>query len=213
MDHNKSREVVLERISHALKPCLNSSKPKEINQRYDELYVRSDENNINMFIDSVSELGVQVFQLLNVTEFKSHFQKVVATNGWSKFNCIDASLFKSLQLDSNLGDWTDDTLDCEVAITGCEVIVARTGTIVMSSSQIYGRILPIHTPIHIIIGYEDLIVYDLPNAFERIQLKYQGGFPSALFFSSGVSSTGDIEKTLVRGVHGPEKVYVYLFKN
>lgn len=213
MDQNKSREVVLGRISHALKSCIIPSKPKGISQSYGDLYIRGEETNLNMFIDSASNLGVKVIQCSRVNEFKRHFQDVVSIHGWEKLNCIDANLRKTLQLDSISVDWTDDTMDCEVTITSCEVIVARTGTIVMDSSQIYGRVLPIHTPVHIIIGYEVQIVSDLPNAFERIHSKYQERYPSALFFSSGVSSTGDIEKTLVRGVHGPKEVYVYLFKN
>lgn len=213
MDQNNSREVVLGHISDALKAGGNRSNLREEDQSFAGLYIRSADSNLKTFIESALELGVQVFHCSSKKEFKSHFRNAVDANGWSKINCKDTDLFKSLSLDSTSGYWTENTMDCEVAITDCEVISARTGTIVMSSSQVCGRSLPIHTPVHIIIGYEDQIVYDLPFAFETIQLKYQKGYPSAIFFSSGVSSTGDIEKTLVRGVHGPEEVYVYLIKN
>ena len=43
-----------------------------------------------------------------------------------------------------------------------------------------------------------------------LKRKYTDGIPSMLSLATGPSRTGDIEKTLVVGVHGPREVYVFL---
>ena len=98
----------------------------------------------------------------------------------------------------------------DAAITGCELLVARTGSIVMSSAQQSGRTTSVYAPIHICIAYSKQLVYDIKDALQRIKDKYDHNIPSLITFATGPSRTADIEKTLVTGVHGPKEVYLFL---
>lgn len=99
---------------------------------------------------------------------------------------------------------------CDASITGCEFLVARTGTIVMSAAQQSGRTVSVYAPIHICIAYTNQLVYDVKDALQSLKEKYAGNIPSLITFATGPSRTADIEKTLVTGVHGPKEVYCFL---
>jgi L-lactate dehydrogenase complex protein LldG len=100
--------------------------------------------------------------------------------------------------------------EADAMVTDCECLVARTGTIVLSSAQSAGRALPVFTPVHLVIAYARQLMPDLREAIAFLRNKYPAGLPSAVAFASGPSRTGDIEKTLVVGVHGPREVIVFL---
>jgi L-lactate dehydrogenase complex protein LldG len=99
---------------------------------------------------------------------------------------------------------------CDASITGCESLVARTGSLVMSAAQQSGRTVSVYAPVHICIAYTHQLVYDIKDALQNIKEKYAGNIPSLITFASGPSRTADIEKTLVTGVHGPKEVYCFL---
>ena len=107
-------------------------------------------------------------------------------------------------------NYYDDLAGCHASITRCEYLVARTGTIVMSSAQLSGRTTSVYAPIHVCIAFTNQLVYDIKDALTGLKDKYKGKIPSLITFASGPSRTADIEKTLVTGVHGPKEVYCFL---
>lgn len=103
--------------------------------------------------------------------------------------------------------------ECDVAITGCELLVARTGSIMMSAAQESGRTTSVYAPVHICIAYTRQLVYDVKDALQFVKEKYGNRLPGLVTFATGPSRTADIEKTLVVGVHGPKDVFVFLVEN
>ena len=53
------------------------------------------------------------------------------------------------------------------------------------------------------------LVADLPAAFALVKQKYGAKFPSMISFITGPSRTGDIERILVLGAHGPKKLTIF----
>ncbi|MEJ7588924.1 MAG: LUD domain-containing protein [Ferruginibacter sp.] len=102
---------------------------------------------------------------------------------------------------------------CDAAITGCEYLVARTGSIVMSAAGQSGRTASVYAPVHICFAYTSQLVFDIKDALLGLKERYAGNMPSLFTFASGPSRTADIEKTLVTGVHGPKEVYLFLTDN
>ena len=98
----------------------------------------------------------------------------------------------------------------KIAVTSCEFLIARTGSIMMSSQQLSGRRLYAFPEVHIVIAFISQIVPDIKTALTGIREKYTGRMPSMVTMITGPSRTADIEKTLVMGVHGPKEVYVFL---
>jgi len=138
-------------------------------------------------------------------ELLTAFNLLCEQKGWKKIYCIDQALRDFLQQPS----WTDDIANCEASVTGCEALVARTGSILLSSKN-SGRITSVYAPIHICIGFTSQLTYDIKDALDKLQEKYGGNLPSFVTLATGPSRTADIEKTLVVGVHGPKEVYLFL---
>jgi L-lactate dehydrogenase complex protein LldG len=130
-------------------------------------------------------------------------QKLISERQWTKIYCNEDKWNAGLSNTINLPS-------CDASVTGCEFLVARTGTIVMSAAQQSGRTVSVYAPVHICIAYTNQLVFDIRDALQTLKEKYAGNIPSLITFASGPSRTADIEKTLVTGVHGPKEVYCFL---
>ena len=101
----------------------------------------------------------------------------------------------------------------QAAVTSCECLVARTGSIVVSSAQRCGRSLTVYTPLHMVTAYTSQIVLEIKDALVHLKSKYEDGLPSMISFVTGPARTADIEKTLVLGAHGPGELILFLIND
>lgn len=112
--------------------------------------------------------------------------------------------------------WTDQGYatknlePCDGGVTACEALVAQTGSVFVTTQSSGGRALSVLPPHHIVLATREQLMPDLAAAFELVRRKYNGSFPSAMSFITGPSRTGDIERILVLGAHGPKQLTVLL---
>ena len=99
---------------------------------------------------------------------------------------------------------------CDAGLTECESLVAQTGSACVTALSSGGRTLSVLPPHHLIVAREEQLVADLSAAYERLALKYEGRYPSFIGFVTGPSRTGDIERILVLGAHGPKRLTILL---
>ena len=110
--------------------------------------------------------------------------------------------------------WTDTGYDvremerCDAAISECDALVAQTGSVLVTARSAGGRALSVLPPHHIVLARRDQLIPDLPSAFSLVQQKYGDRPPSFIGFITGPSRTGDIERILVLGAHGPKKLTI-----
>jgi L-lactate dehydrogenase complex protein LldG len=162
------------------------------------------------FAEQFTKLQGKFIFCINRQELAFQLGSLVRKQDWQKVYCVEEVLIDSLsaQIEDRLVK--TDLAHCDVAITSCEYLVARTGSIVLSTSTASGRSTSVYAPIHICIAYTSQVVYDLKDALQAVKDKYGNNLPSLITFASGPSRTADIEKTLVVGVHGPKEVYLFL---
>jgi L-lactate dehydrogenase complex protein LldG len=101
---------------------------------------------------------------------------------------------------------------CSVGITACDLLIAQTGSILLTARSGGGRALSVLPPHHVVIAQADQLAPDLPAAFDLLQSKYRDNYPSFITFITGPSRTGDIERILVLGAHGPKNLTVILIR-
>jgi L-lactate dehydrogenase complex protein LldG len=143
------------------------------------------------------ELAAQLQYLAEAKKMKSIF-------------CNEKEIKQKL-FDNGFTDFSAQSIaSCDASITGCELLIARTGSILLSTAQAGGRTVSVYAPVHICIAYTSQLVYDIKEALQIIKERYAGKLPSLITLATGPSRTADIEKTLVVGVHGPKEVYVFL---
>lgn len=99
---------------------------------------------------------------------------------------------------------------CSVGVTACDALIAQTGSILLTARSAGGRALSVLPPHHVVIATTDQLLPDLPAAFELLYVKYGDSYPSFATFITGPSRTGDIERILVLGAHGPRDLTVIL---
>lgn len=102
----------------------------------------------------------------------------------------------------------------EVGITGVDFAIAATGTLIVSTGAGKARIPTILPPAHIAIVRQSQLLPRLENwiAYQRERGLSTVHDTSNICFISGPSRTGDIEKQLVLGMHGPGQVQVIIIK-
>ena len=164
------------------------------------------------FAEQFTKLQGKFIFCIDHHELAAQLNGLAGHQGWKKIICREKPL-QALLKQEGFNSFSDVELgDCDAAITSCETLIARTGSIVMSTggANPSGRTVSVYAPVHICIAYSDQLVYDIRDGLVALKEKYQQQLPSLITFATGPSRTADIEKTLVVGVHGPREVYLFL---
>jgi L-lactate dehydrogenase complex protein LldG len=208
MNVSPSKENILKRIRKALSHSTPLPFPQS--EGSGTVYQPLQQEAEVEFAEQFTKLQGKFIFCINRQELAFQLGSLVRKQDWQKVYCVEDVLIDSLaaQIEDRLVK--TDLAGCDVAITSCEYLVARTGSIVLSASTASGRSTSVYAPIHICIAYTGQVVYDLKDALQAIKEKYGNNLPSLITFASGPSRTADIEKTLVVGVHGPKEVYLFL---
>ncbi|WP_099367110.1 LutC/YkgG family protein [Sphingobacterium sp. 1.A.4] len=103
--------------------------------------------------------------------------------------------------------------EVEASITGCDALIARNGSIMLSNANESGRRLGVYPPVHIVIARASQLVMDLKHGMAVVRQKYGADLPSMISTITGPSRTADIEKRLVLGAHGPKELYLFLLED
>jgi L-lactate dehydrogenase complex protein LldG len=163
------------------------------------------EDPVVLFAENFVSLQGKFIFCADEAELRDQLEKLCYQNKWTKLYCSEPRWVPTLPLSLH----HNDLETCEAALTTCEYLIARTGSIVLSSVH-QGRLPSVFAPVHICIARSSQIVYDIKDGLIGIKDKYRQYLPSLITFATGPSRTADIEKTLVVGVHGPKEVYCFL---
>lgn len=208
MSFSPSKENILKKIRKALSH--STPLPFPASEGNTSVFHPSRQELEIEFAEQFSQLQGRFVFCINRQELAFQLGSLVKKQDWQQVFCVEDKLIEPLavQLEGRL---TKTGLpDADVSITGCEYLVARTGSIVMSAAQLSGRTTSVYAPVHICIAYTSQLVYDIKDALQGLKEKYADNLPSLITFATGPSRTADIEKTLVVGVHGPKEVYLFL---
>jgi L-lactate dehydrogenase complex protein LldG len=204
-----AKENILKRIREAL--CNPVPLPFPNSEGNSDVFVNNNEDPLILFAQEFTKLQGKFSFCANEEALRNQLKLLIAERGWEKVYCREAKLNTILQ-NIAVANY-DDLPSCDVSITGCENLVARTGTMVLTTAQASGRTTSVYAPVHVCVAYTNQVLYDVKDALVSLKEKYGAAFPSFTTFASGPSRTADIEKTLVTGVHGPKEVYCFLVQN
>jgi len=158
-------------------------------------------------LESVQGIVVTDSRISLIRILKEHLQ----ARGLTSVYCIDNELKELLGESILVVDGDGEPFEqMEAAITRCEYLVARTGTVVVSSAHPSGRRLNVFPPVHVVWARESQLVPFAEDAINDLTRRYEGALPSQISFITGPSRTADIEKTLVMGAHGPKELIVLI---
>lgn len=176
------------------------------------------EEQFALFAKNAADLKATFKLLKDANEVAAELKALSATEVWRRAATHKSSLAQpqaeALGLATLLTDSGCDKHElerCDVGISECDALIAQTGTVLVTSRSAGGRALSCLPPHHVVIARRDQLVADLPAAFALLKQKYGGNYPSMISFITGPSRTGDIERILVLGAHGPKKLTILCY--
>jgi L-lactate dehydrogenase complex protein LldG len=208
MQISQAKENILKRIRQAL---VNPTPvPFPQSEGNSGVYRPPHQENEIEFAENFGKIQGRFLYCTNLEEMVLQLGQLIANQAWAQVFCREKGLLPLLEDHFKGLLINEDLPEADVSITGCEALIARTGSIMMSSAQDSGRTVSVYAPVHICIAFTNQLVYDIRDGIELMTEKYKNKIPSFITLATGPSRTADIEKTLVVGVHGPKDVYVFL---
>ena len=206
----KSKEIVLRKVREALAKSAPFLPPtpdfstsvygpllEDLSVQFAEAFIRN--SGVFVYCESEEDFFDQLF------EFKKE-------RGLDNLYVWEPMLKKVLHAGGIHFNGTEDDFinKAEAALTTCEALVARTGSILVTSANASGRRLSVYPAMHLVVAKLSQLVPDIKQALQFVQEKYANRLPSMVSLVSGPSRTADIEKTLVMGAHGPKELILFL---
>ncbi len=142
--------------------------------------------------EAVAEIAAGARTAVVATGLASFREPVVA--GLAEAGCVPLEPTREAAEGADLG------------ITGAQLAVASTGSVLIPMGPGAPRVASLLPPAHLVVLGEDRIVLGFEELFDV--LPDLGKDHAQTVLITGPSRTGDIELTLVRGVHGPMRVVV-----
>lgn len=174
------------------------------------------EARLGLFAKNAAELKASFIVVTDLAELTAQLRSLCAAEGWKRVAAHQGELVsaaaQSLGLPLLLTDGGFDKHEmeqCDAGISECDALVAQTGTVLLTSRTAGGRALSVLPPHHVVITRRQQLAPDLPAAFALLNAKHGANFPSMISFITGPSRTGDIERILVLGAHGPKKLTIF----
>ncbi|HXG48513.1 MAG TPA: LUD domain-containing protein [Methylomirabilota bacterium] len=221
-----SREIILARVREALrvpaaKPGAHGPSPVVASEpgagpaRWLPAVGHSEEERLRQFSECCAALRAE-FQLMNSPEeVHARLAALREAEGWRRVASHRGALTDAAC--AGLGCpvlWTDAGYDkhelerCDAALTACDALIAQTGSVLVTSRSAGGRALSVLPPHHVVLARREQLLPDLPAAFVWLRQRYAPDFPSFISLITGPSRTGDIERILVLGAHGPRRLTI-----
>lgn len=209
MEESTSREKVLKKIRNAL--MSKSENPFPSLDLETSVYQPMEDSLDITFAQEFSKVAGKFIYCENEADLKNNLITLIAENNWKNIFCVEPGI-KNILEGAGIPYNSDEANlhDMDAGITYCEYLIARLGSIMVSSKQPSGRRLNVFPESHIVIAYSSQLVPDIKDALKKMQEKYHNNLPSLITVITGPSRTADIEKTLVMGAHGPKQLYLFL---
>jgi L-lactate dehydrogenase complex protein LldG len=208
MEESTSREKVLKRVRNAL--IYKTDNPYAQVDFESPVYKELEDSLDVSFAQEFTKVGGQFVYCEGEEDLVNTISAIASDKNWQDVYCADPSIQYILtQAGIPFHADQEEFHDLKVGVTGCEYLVSRLGSIMISSRQDSGRRLNVYPEVHIVIAYSSQLLEDLKDAFAAIREKYGTKLPSLISLITGPSRTADIEKTLVMGAHGPKEIYVF----
>jgi len=177
------------------------------------------EENAQLFARNSTDLKTQFLRVANPAAAHQALKDLAASEKWSRVAFHQTPLIGAAvaaiglpTLETVAGYDVNELERCDVGISACDCLIAQTGTILLTATSGGGRALSVLPPHHVVIATRAQLLPDLSSGYELLARIHGKTMPSFITLITGPSRTGDIERILVLGAHGPKKLTVVLIE-
>lgn len=201
-----AREEILNRLKNAIHP------EPEMPDFDAPVYHAIEKSLGQAFKENLEAVNGSVYLCNSEKELAQKLAELLSRFSKETMYCSEENLQKILlqaEIPFSFSEKTAENM--EAGITGCEFLIAHTGSVMVSSASKGGRQMFVFPPVHVVVAQKNQLVDYLDKAYSGMIEKYKNNLPSQITLITGPSRTADIEKTLVMGAHGPREFHVFLF--
>ena len=171
---------------------------------------------VDMLLSEVMKLG-GIARRLSRNDLETALAGLVEAEGIERAVLWDTEQIRQLGLRELLTDLgvlvvpasadAQRVAGCDLGITGVDLALARTGTLVLRASVGQSPLASLLPRVHLAVLRATDLCPDLAGALTSLQAE-----PHFVLIT-GPSRTADIELTVTLGVHGPRSLYVWAFES
>ena len=185
---------------------------------------------LDKFVETATIAGWNLFRAKTIEEAGSRIVELLISIDAKEVLCSGEEIVARILKRSELSGLPDSTkiifsdnedneqlkltsFRADIGITGVDYAVAETGSCVILPEEKLSRLTSLAPPHHLALVETDKVLETLDDilAIRRLTfLEHEGDMGSYMNFITGPSRTGDIEQTIVKGVHGPKEVSLLL---
>ncbi|GBC75629.1 Lactate utilization protein C [archaeon HR06] len=157
------------------------------------------------FKEELEKLGGEVYSFKDLEDILKFLKRKIEEENIKKVALARLDKFLEEKLYSFLKNYVEVVKaseigeDVDMGITGCDLALANTGSIVYSCEREEERLVTALPNTHIIILSLDKIAEDLEDSIEFLSKR-------SVTFITGPSKTADILGQIIMGAHGPRRV-------
>lgn len=155
----KSKENILKKIRAAL--VETTPVPFIQSEGNNNLFEAPHDDLAVIFAEAFTKLDGKFAFVENEKELTAVINQLIKANGFEKIYCCEEKIKQTIESNGLTIAYTNDLESSDISITSCISLVARTGTIVLSSKLPNGRTASVYSPVHLCIAYTKQLVYDL----------------------------------------------------
>ena len=209
MEESTTKEKILKKVRNAL--ITKSENPFQNIDFKSQVFNKLTDVPEVIFASKLNENGGTFVYCENEKSFTENLKTLASQRNYKSFYSIDKKIIALLESDGINVESSDEKFNEQHAgITRCESLIARFGSVMVSSGLSSGRRMFVFPEVHIVFAYTSQVVVELKDALKALKKKYSNRLPSQITAITGPSRTADIEKTLIMGAHGPKELIVFV---
>lgn len=207
MDETTTKEKILKSVRNAL---INTTDNPFKNTDFSSPLLKEQKEVAEVeFALNLNENGGTFIYCDNEKDFTNNLRSLMLQKGWNELTSANQHLNQMLAAEEILAVLPDKTSGFEVSIVGCDFLVSRFGSVLISS-KIAQRNIFSSTNSLIVIGKASQVKSEIKDAIAALKIKYSTGLPSQITMITGPSRSSDITKTLPFNAIGIKNLVVFM---
>lgn len=145
-----------------------------------EVFYKADDEPELIFAQNFTEAGGKFIFCEDNAVLIDNLDFVVKESGWTSGLACEETIIQELLSIAEVSFSDKFTAETPIVVCSCEGLIARTGSIMVSSKQGSSKAALLNAKILVVVAFTNQLVGDMKEALNVVRKKYNGSFPNML---------------------------------
>jgi L-lactate dehydrogenase complex protein LldG len=207
MEESTTKEKILKSVRNAL--INKSDNPFKNTDFSSSVFHAQKEGPEVEFALNLNDNGGTFIYCDNEKGFTDNLKSLMDQQGWTQLASTNTQLNTLLSTAGILAMPPDKNLGFQVSITGCDFLISRFGSILVSS-KLADRNLFVGAHTHLVVANASQVKSEIKEALSALKAKYSTSLPSQIIMITGTGRATTFTKTLPFGALGSKNLIVFM---